>query len=171
MGEQFTLQENGLIILEGIHGLNERLTYDIPRNKKTKIYVSALTQLALDNHNRISTSDSRLIRRIVRDYQFRGASAERTFGMWTSVREGEKKFIFPFQNDADILFNSATIYELAILKKWISPLLLKVSRDSEFNSDAQRILNFLSYFLEGDPEIIPENSIIREFIGLEEFKL
>ena len=171
LGEQFTLQENGLIILEGIHGLNERLTYDIPRNKKTKIYVSALTQLALDNHNLISTSDSRLIRRIVRDYQFRGASAERTFGMWTSVREGEKKFIFPFQNDADILFNSATIYELAILKKWISPLLLKVSRDSEFNSDAQRILNFLSYFLEGDPEIIPENSIIREFIGLEEFKL
>ena len=157
--------------MEGIHGLNERLTYDIPRNNKIKIYLSALTQITLDNHNRISTSDSRLIRRIVRDYQFRGASAERTFGMWSSVREGEKKFIFPFQNDTDILFNSAAIYELSVLKKWIIPLLQKVPYDSEFNSDAQRILNLLSYFVEGDPEVVPEDSILREFIGLEEFKL
>ncbi len=170
LGEQLILETNGLIIMEGIHGLNERLTYDIPRNNKIKIYMSALTQITLDNHNRISTSDSRLIRRIVRDYQFRGASAERTFGMWSSVREGEKKFIFPFQNDADILFNSATIYELSVLKKWIIPLLQKVPLDSEFNSDAQRILNLLSYFVEGDPEVVPEDSILREFIGLEEFK-
>lgn len=153
------------IIIEGIHGLNERLTVSIPRKEKIKIYISALTQLALDNHNRISTTDTRLIRRLVRDFQFRGASAERTLKMWQSVREGEEKFIFPFQEEADIMFNSTLIYELAVLKHWAEPLLLSVPVESDFHGESQELLKFLSYFIEGEHRLVPKNSLLKEFIG------
>lgn len=153
------------IIIEGIHGLNEHLTVSIPRKEKIKIYISALTQLALDNHNRVSTTDTRLIRRLVRDFQFRGASAERTLKMWQSVREGEEKFIFPFQEEADVMFNSTLIYELAVLKHWVDPLLSSVSVESDFYGESQELLKFLSYFIEGEHRFVPKNSLLKEFIG------
>lgn len=153
------------IIIEGIHGLNERLTYRIPRSKKIKIYVSALTQLALDNHNRLSTTDTRLIRRLVRDFQFRGAPAERTLEMWKSVREGEEKYIFPFQEEADIMYNSTLLYELAILKHWAYPLLQSVPIESENYAAAQELLHFLVCFQEGNLRLVPAYSLLREFVG------
>ena len=153
------------IIIEGIHGLNEKLTAEIPRGEKFKIYISALTQLALDNHNRISTTDARLLRRLVRDHQYRGATAERTLEMWASVRAGEEEFIFPYQEEADIMFNSALIYELAVLKKWAEPLLRSVEEDSPVIGEAKKLLRFLEYFYEADSKAIPEMSILREFIG------
>lgn len=153
------------VIIEGIHGLNERLTVSIPRKEKIKIYISALTQLALDNHNRVSTTDTRLIRRLVRDFQFRGASAERTLKMWRSVREGEEKFIFPFQEEADVMFNSTLIYELAVLKHWAVPLLSSVPVESDLHGESQELLKFLSYFIEGEHRLVPKNSLLKEFIG------
>ncbi|MGL5693643.1 MAG: nucleoside kinase [Peptostreptococcaceae bacterium] len=154
------------IILEGIHGLNPLLTSSISEDKKFKIYLSALTQINLDDHNRIPTTDLRLIRRMVRDYNFRGYSAETTITNWNSVRRGEVKNIFPYQEEADVIFNSACLYELAVLKKYAKPLLEDIKPNSRAYIEANRILKFLQYFLElEDVSDIPSISILREFIG------
>jgi uridine kinase len=160
------LDKNQPIILEGIHGLNPMLTESIDDDEKFKIYLSALTQLNLDNHNRIPTTDLRLIRRIVRDHNFRGYSAEKTILQWESVRRGEKKNIFPYQEEADIIFNSACVYELSILKGFVKPLLEEIKTSSEAYIESNRLLNFLQYFVElEDISDIPSTSILREFIG------
>ena len=157
--------DGGLILVEGIHGLNEHLTPAIPREQKFKIYVSALTQLNLDHHNRIPTTDSRIIRRIVRDNQFRGHSALQTIRQWPSVRRGEDRNIFPFQEEADVMFNSALPYELAVLKRIAEPLLSVIGPEVEEYSEAKRLWKFLSYFLPLDATDVASNSILREFIG------
>nr|WP_045170537.1 nucleoside kinase [Caldicellulosiruptor morganii] len=160
------LEENDIIIIEGIHGLNSRLTPMIDDKNKFRIYVSALTHLNLDKHNRIQTTDYRILRRIVRDARTRGATAKRTISMWPSVRNGEEKNIFPYQEMADAMFNSALIYELAVLKKYAVPLLKTITKDEEEYSEAQRLLHFLSFILSVEDEReIPPQSIIREFIG------
>jgi uridine kinase len=160
------IDKNQPIILEGIHGLNPMLTESIDDDEKFKIYLSALTQLNLDNHNRIPTTDLRLIRRIVRDHNFRGYSAEKTILQWESVRRGEKKNIFPYQEEADIIFNSACVYELSILKGFVKPLLEEIKTSSEAYIESNRLLNFLQYFVElEDISDIPSTSILREFIG------
>lgn len=154
------------IIIEGIHGLNEKLTASIPREQKYKVYISALTPLNLDAHNRLHTTDTRLIRRMVRDYKYRGHSAAKTIAQWSSVRNGEEKYIFPFQEDADTIFNSSLIYELAALKKYAVKVLNEVSPEEREYSTVTKILKFLE-LLESieDESDIPNNSIIREFIG------
>lgn len=164
-GHQIKIEHDQLLIIEGIHGLNERLTNAVPREQKIKIYISALTQLSIDNHNRIPTTDTRLIRRIVRDSQFRGHDALRTLQLWPQVRRGEERNIFPFQEEADIMFNSALIYELGVLKKYAEPLLKKVGPQNVEYAEAKRLLNFLSYFFSIGDEEISGNSILREFIG------
>lgn len=165
VGHRIKLSQDQPIIVEGIHGLNEKLTEMIPSENKYKIYISALTQLNVDDHNRIPTTDARLIRRMVRDYQFRGTPIEDTLAMWPFVRRGEEKNIFPFQESADIMFNSALLYELAVLKPYILPLLEKVSEDHIYFPEVNRLIKFLKYFLDLGPEDIPNNSILREFIG------
>uniref|UniRef100_UPI00047C7887 nucleoside kinase n=1 Tax=Caldanaerobius polysaccharolyticus TaxID=44256 RepID=UPI00047C7887 len=165
-GRKVKIDKDQPIIIEGIHGLNERLTSAIPKDRKFKIYISALTQLNLDDHNRIPTTDSRLVRRIVRDYMFRATDAEKTLEMWSSVRRGEEKNIFPYQEEADVMFNSALVYELGVLKKYAEPLLLKVKRSSGVFYMAQYLLDILSYIRPiRDEQDIPANSILREFIG------
>ncbi|MPM83383.1 Uridine kinase [bioreactor metagenome] len=165
-GKKLKIDENQPIILEGIHGLNPMLTSAIPDEDKFKIYISALTQINLDDHNRIPTTDLRLIRRMVRDYNFRGYSAEKTIMQWDSVRRGEKKNIFPYQEEADVIFNSACVYELAILKKYAKPLLEEIGRSNPSYIEANRLLKFLQYFIElKDTSDIPSTSILREFIG------
>jgi len=159
------LDSNDILIMEGIHGLNDKLTPRIPRDLKFKIYLSALTQLNLDDHNRISTSDNRLIRRIVRDAQFRGKSAAETISMWTSVQKGEQEHIFPFQNNADAILNTALDYELAVLKVYAEPLLRCVNPMQAEYSEACRLLSFLNNFSPIAPTAVPPRSIIREFIG------
>ena len=162
-----SVAENQPIIIEGIHGLNEKLTASIPRVNKYKIYVSALTQLNIDAHNRIPTTGARLIRRLVRDYQFRGSAALKTLRQWPDVRRGEEKNIFPFQEEADVMFNSALIYELGVLKKYAKPLLERVPREAEAEHIlARKLLDFCQYFddIEAEDEI-PNNSLLREFIG------
>lgn len=163
--ETLTLGEDEIIILEGIHCLNEVLTYIIPRDKKFKIYVSVLTQMNLDDNNRIPTTDNRVIRRMIRDHKYRGHSALKTFQMWPSVREGEERYIFPFQNEADAYFNSALDYELALLKPFAEPLLLQIKPYHAEYAEASRLLRFLSYFIPIQSKDVPANSIIREFIG------
>lgn len=154
------------IIIEGIHGLNDRLTASIPASLKFKVYISPLTMLNLDDHNRIRTTDARLLRRIVRDYQFRGTPPEQTLDMWASVRRGEEKYIFPFQERADAMFNSALTYELPIMKKYAYPALLGITPDSPHYTLARRLVKFLNYIQTADVEDeIPVNSILREFIG------
>ena len=166
IGKKLKINENQPIILEGIHGLNPMLTSLIPDDDKFKIYISALTQINLDDHNRIPTTDLRLIRRMVRDYNFRGYSAERTIMQWDSVRRGEKKNIFPYQEEADVIFNSACVYELSILKKYAKPLLEEIDSDNPTYIEANRLLKFLQYFIElTDTSDIPSTSILREFIG------
>jgi len=164
-GTKVKLSSDQLIIVEGIHGLNEKLTAMIPKRNKFKIYVSALTQLNLDNHNRIPTTDTRLIRRMIRDHQFRGASVEDTLFMWPSVRRGEEKYIFPFQEQADVMFNSALVYELAVLKPYILPLLEEFNEDHPFYMEVNRLKKFMKYFVELESDEIPNTSILREFIG------
>jgi uridine kinase len=173
-GEVVRLQPDQLVILEGIHGLNPNLLSDIPTEQTFRIYVSCLTQLNLDHYNRISTTDSRLIRRIVRDARERGYSAQNTIGRWESVRRGEKRHIFPYQENADVLFNTALVYELAALKSLAEPLLRQVPYSTPEYIEAKRLLAFLEWFLPVDLNLIPDNSIVREFIGgsiLSEFKL
>ncbi|SFG65752.1 uridine kinase [Desulfotomaculum arcticum] len=159
------LGDRDLLIIEGIHGLNDKLTSSIPKGRKFKIYVSALTQINLDNHNWVPTTYLRILRRIVRDYNSRGNNATDTIRRWPSVRRGEEKHIFPFQESADIMFNSALIYEIAVLKGYAEPLLKEVSRDNPEYAMARRLRRFLGYFVPISCEDIPYNSIIREFIG------
>ncbi|KNF10154.1 phosphoribulokinase/uridine kinase [Gottschalkia purinilytica] len=165
-GNKIKLDKNTLLIIEGIHGLNEILTASIPKKNKFKIYISSLTQLNIDSHNRIHTTDTRLIRRIVRDYKYRGNDAERTLELWDSVRRGEERGIFPFQEEADAMFNSSLVYELSILKKYAEPLLKKITKKSVYYRESKRLLKFLSYFKTIENEdSIPCTSIIKEFIG------
>ncbi|NLV20500.1 MAG: nucleoside kinase [Syntrophomonadaceae bacterium] len=153
------------IIIEGIHGLNDKLTWSIPREQKFKIYVSAITQINIDYANRIPTTDCRLIRRIIRDSRTRGYSALNTIKRWPSVRRGEEKYIFPFQENADIMFNSSLVYELAALKPLAEPLLREISNENREYVEARRLLKFLSYFRSISSQPIPPNSILREFVG------
>ena len=164
-GDMLKLGRDDILVIEGIHCLNDRLSYSLPAESKFRIYVSALTQLNVDEHNRIPTTDCRLLRRMVRDARTRGASAQDTIRMWPTVRHGEEQYIFPFQESADMMFNSATVYELAVLKQYAEPLLFGIPRDSEEYMEAKRLLKFLDYFLGVNSETIPNNSIIREFIG------
>lgn len=164
-GRVLRISGNDVIIMEGIHGLNERISANINPKDKFKIFISALTQLSIDNHNRIPTSDTRLLRRLVRDFKHRGASAERTLGMWGSVLAGESEYIFPFQDEADSFFNSALIYELCVLKQYAMPLLYAIEESSPHYTEARRLLRFLDTFLGQPSEQVPPNSILREFIG------
>lgn len=164
-GDSIKLQENDLLVIEGIHGLNDMLTQSIPFNQKTKIYVSALNNLNIDDHNRISTTDSRRIRRIVRDSKFRGISAEETLRRWDDIREGEKKYIFPYQENADYMFNSILTYELSVLRQFARPLLEKIDVSSPVFPEAERLLRILDLIRNIPVEFVPANSIIREFIG------
>jgi uridine kinase len=168
-GRRIRLEERSVLVIEGIHGLNNALTPQVPAGKTFRLYVSALTQLNLDDHNRIPTSDNRLIRRMVRDSQFRGAGAAQTFAMWPAVQQGERVHIFPFQNSADAAFNSALDYELAVLKFYAEPLLRSVKPDSPAYAEALRLLAFLENFAPIAPECVPGQSILREFIGGSEF--
>jgi uridine kinase len=169
-GKMVEMGERDVLIMEGIHGLNDKLTHRIPREQKFKVYVSALTQLNLDDHNRIPTTDNRLIRRMVRDFQFRGHGALDTLRMWPSVQRGEQAYIFPFQNTADAAFNSALDYELSVLKIYAEPLLKDVKPYDVEYAEAMRILSFLDYFTAILPQHVPKDSILREFIGESEFK-
>ncbi|MEI6062591.1 MAG: nucleoside kinase [Bacteroidota bacterium] len=164
-GGTMQMQQNNVLIIEGIHGLNPRLTSSIPSEAKFKIYVSALTSLNIDDHNRVSTTDNRLIRRIVRDYRYRKYSARDTISRWQSVRQGEEKHIFPFQEEADTMFNSALLYELAVLKTFAEPILLEVQPNQPEYSEANRLLSFFRYIKPLKPTEIPPTSILREFLG------
>ena len=164
-GRMMQLGEEDVLVIEGIHGLNDRLSYSLPQESKFRIYISALTQLDIDEHNCLPTTDGRLIRRIVRDARTRATSARETIAMWDSVRRGEEKNIFPFQEGADVMFNSALIYELAVLKQYAEPLLFAIERDCPEYLEAKRLLKFLDYFLPVPADNINNNSIIREFIG------
>ncbi|WP_321021627.1 nucleoside kinase [Enterocloster bolteae] len=164
-GNFLQLGEGDILVIEGIHCLNDRLSYTLPADSKFKIYISALTQLNIDEHNRIPTTDGRLLRRMVRDARTRGSSARETIRMWPSVRRGEEENIFPFQEEADAMFNSALVYELAVLKQYAQPLLFAIPKDSEEWLEAKRLLKFLDYFIGVSSEDIPKNSILREFIG------
>jgi len=171
VGRKLKVSSDQPLIIEGIHGLNELLTRSIPRELKFKVYVSALTQLNIDDLNRIPTTDTRIIRRMVRDEKFRGHSALDTLRMWPNVRRGEEKYIFPFQEEADVMFNSALVYELAVLKMFAEPLLVQVNNSEPEFSEAMRLLKFLDYFLPiTNLDDIPRNSILREFIGMSIFR-
>lgn len=164
-GDFLKLGEEDILVIEGIHCLNDKLSYSLPGESKFKIYISALTQLNVDEHNRIPTTDGRLLRRIIRDARTRGNSARETIGRWESVRRGEDKNIFPFQEEADVMFNSALVYELAVLKQYAEPLLFGIPKDVPEYAEAKRLLKFLDYFLGVSSENIPHNSMIREFVG------
>ncbi|HKM35595.1 MAG TPA: nucleoside kinase [Lachnospiraceae bacterium] len=164
-GNTLTLGKEDILVIEGIHGLNEKTSYALPNESKYKIYISALTSLNIDEHNRIPTTDVRLLRRMVRDARTRGASAKRTIQMWPSVRRGEEENIFPFQESADAMFNSALIYELAVLKQFAEPLLFGLEKGEPEYYEARRLLKFLEYFLGVSSESLPYNSIFREFVG------
>ena len=164
-GNFLQLGPEDILVIEGIHCLNDRLSHSLPKESKFKIYISALTQLNVDEHNRIPTTDGRLIRRMIRDARTRGSSAQDTIRMWPSVRKGEEENIFPFQEEADAMFNSALVYEFAVLKQYAEPLLFGIPKDSEEYLEAKRLLKFLDYFIGVSSEDIPKNSILREFIG------
>ncbi len=159
------LGKDDILVLEGIHGLNDKMSYSLPNESKFKIYISALTSLNIDEHNRIPTTDTRLLRRMVRDARTRGNSAQRTIGMWNSVRKGEEEYIFPFQENADAFFNSALIYELAVIKQFAEPLLFSITPEEPEYNEAKRLLKFLDYFLGVSSENLPNNSLVREFVG------
>ncbi len=164
-GNYKQLGADDILVIEGIHGLNEKMSYSLPAESKFKIYISALTQLNIDEHNRIATTDGRLLRRIVRDSRTRGADARTTIAMWPSVRRGEEENIFPYQEKADVIFNSAMIYELPVLKQFVEPLLFCIPEDAPEYPEAKRLLKFLDYFLTINTENIPKNSLLREFVG------
>ena len=164
-GNTLRLGKDEILVIEGIHCLNDKLTSLIPRENKFKIYISDLTVLNIDYYNRISTTDTRLIRRIVRDYKFRNYSAEHTLKMWYSVNRGEQKYIFPYQEEADCMFNSSIVYELAVLKQYAMPLLQEIPRTCREYSEARRLITLLKYFEDMDSNLIPNNSLLREFIG------
>lgn len=164
-GRQLQLGKDDILVIEGIHGLNDKLSYSLPEESKFRIYISALTQLNIDEHNPLPTTDCRLLRRIVRDARTRGTSAQETIAMWPSVRRGEEKNIFPFQDSADVMFNSALLYEIAVLKVYAEPLLFQIPRDCEEYYEAKRLLKFLDYFLPLPTEGIMQSSLVREFVG------
>ncbi len=164
-GKKIKLEEKDIIVMEGIHGLNETITKAISKDDKFKIYISALTTLNIDNHNRIATTDTRLIRRLVRDYNSRGFGAKSTIEMWPTVLEGEVQNIFPYQNEADAVFNSALIYELSVLKAYVEPLLFSINPDEPEFEEARRIVRFLENFLTPHDIVVPPTSLCREFIG------
>ena len=168
--QQLRLEEDEIILIEGIHGLNDKMTEVIPQDLKFKIYVSALTQLNIDCHNRLSTTDTRLIRRIVRDNQYRGLTASNTLELWKSVRKGEERNIFPYQENADMMFNSALIYELSVLKSYVEPLLKQIDRTDKNYYQAQRLLEILSNFRSMPDKEVPFTSILREFTGESVFR-
>lgn len=164
-GRKLKLGENDVLIIEGIHGLNDKLSHSLPAESKFRIYISALTQLNIDEHNPLPTTDGRLLRRIVRDNRTRGTNAQETLAMWASVRRGEEKNIFPFQESADVMFNSALVYEMAVLKVYAEPLLFQIPKESKEYLEAKRLLKLLDYFLPLPTEGIAQNSLVREFIG------
>ena len=164
------LDKNDILMIEGIHGLNPKVLESIPLENKYKIYISPLTGLNLDNHNRISTTDNRLLRRIVRDNKTRGYNVVDTIERWPIVRNGEEKYIFPYQDEADCVFNSALIYELGVLKTYVEPLLYSVDSNSKYYNEAKRLINMLKMFLPIPSEDIPKDSLLREFIGGSCFK-
>ena len=157
--------DDDIMIIEGIHALDDKILTNIDRKKKYKIYISALTEINMDDHNRICTSDNRLLRRIIRDNRTRGYGVDHTLKLWPSVRRGEEKYIFPFQDDADATINSALIYEIGVLKTYVEPLLYSVDSDSPYYEEAKRLINFLRLFLPIPADAIPADSILREFIG------
>lgn len=169
-GDKLKLGSDEVLVIEGIHCLNDKLTEAIPRDKKFKIYISALTVLNIDYYNRISTTDTRIIRRIVRDYKFRGYSAKDTLERWGSIANGEKIYIYPYQEEADVMFNSSIVYELAALKKYALPLLSEINREDTSFAEAKRLITLLNYFKSINDDDIPESSILREFIGGSIFK-
>lgn len=164
-GNYKTLGAEDVLVIEGIHGLNDATSYALPNNSKYKIYISALTSINIDEHNRIPTTDGRLLRRMVRDARTRGTSAKRTIEMWSSVRKGEEQYIFPFQESADAMFNSVLIYELAVLKQYAEPLLFGIGKTEPEYYEAKRLLKFLEYFIGVSSDNLPKNSICREFVG------
>lgn len=170
-GDKMKLGENDLLVIEGIHGLNDKLSYSLPVESKFKIYISALTSLNIDEHNRIPSTDNRLLRRMVRDARTRGQSASATIQMWPSVRRGEENNIFPFQESADVMFNSVLVYELAVLKQFAEPLLFHIPPEDPAYPEAERLLKFLDYFLGVSSESLPGNSICREFVGGSVFRV
>lgn len=170
-GNYRQLGPDDILVIEGIHGLNDKMSYALPKESKFKIYISALTNINVDDHNRIPTTDGRLLRRMVRDARTRGADARRTIEMWPSVRRGEEENIFPFQEDADAMFNSVLIYELAVLKQFAEPLLFQIPKEAPEYNEAKRLLKFLDYFLSVPSESLPNNSICREFVGGSCFKV
>ena len=169
-GKKLRIDENMILILEGIHALNPALTPNIPAANKYKIYVSTLTTISLDNHNYIPTTDNRLLRRIIRDYRYRNYSAEATISRWESVRAGEDKWIFPYQEYADAMFNSALLFELAVLKDYAEPILRKVPNNCPAYSEAHRLLRFLAYFVSVQDNELPPTSLLREFLGGSSFR-
>ena len=164
-GKTLKLDENDILVIEGIHCLNDEMTYKLDSDRKYKIYISALTPLRIDEHNRISASDWRLLRRLVRDLRTRGKSAQTTIEMWKRVRRGEEKYIFPYEDSADAIFNSAMVFEPSVLKVYTEPALFSVPEDSEEYLEANRLLKFLDYVLPLPEDDIPKNSIMREFVG------
>lgn len=164
-GNTLKLEENNILLMEGIHGLNPELTKEISEEMKFRVYVSALTTLSIDDHNWVSTTDNRLLRRIVRDFKFRGASAQSSIARWPSVRRGEEKWIFPYQENADAMFNSSLLFELAVMKDYAVPILKQVPANVPEYAEANRLLRFLSYFKSLDPSNIPSTSLLREFLG------
>ena len=164
-GDFLTLGDQDVLVIEGIHCLNDQFSYSLPKESKYKIYISCLTTLNIDDHNRIPTTDARLLRRIERDARTRGYSARATIKMWPSVRKGEENNIFPYQDSADVIFNSALVYEIALLKPYVEPLLFGVPRDCEEYVEAKRLLKFLNYFLPLPADDVPKTSLMREFIG------
>ncbi len=170
-GNTIKLDEGDILVIEGIHCLNDSLSYSLDKNSKFKIYISALTTLNIDEHNRIPTTDGRLIRRIVRDARTRATNAEETIARWASVRKGEENYIFPYQEDADIMFNSALVYEISVLKQYCEPLLFSIPVTSPYHAEAKRLIKFMDYFIGVGSDTIPTNSIMREFVGGSCFKV
>ena len=164
-GRTLQLGENDIVIIEGLHALNPELTLAIDDSNKFKIYISPLTQLNIDNHNRIHTSDTRRLRRIIRDNKYRGWNAADTLRNWKNILEGEEQYVFPYQNQADMIINSALIYELGVLKTYAEPLLFSVNEDDEVYPEAIRLINFLRNFLPIPSDDVPKESVLREFIG------
>ncbi|MDE5643569.1 MAG: nucleoside kinase, partial [Muribaculaceae bacterium] len=169
-GDKIRLQPNGILLIEGIHGLNPELTAHIAEDMKFRVYVSALTTLSVDDHNWVPTTDNRLLRRIIRDYKYRGASAEETIRRWPSVRRGEERWIFPYQENADATFNSSLLFELGVMKEYGEEILKSVPCDVPEYGEAYRLRKFLSHFLPIGDRMIPPTSLLREFLGGSSFK-
>ena len=159
------MEENDILVIEGIHALDDKILTNIQRNKKYKIYISALTEVNVDDHNRISTTDNRLLRRIIRDNRTRGYSVDKTLAAWQSVRNGEELYVFPYQDDSDVIINTASTYEIGVLKTYVEPLLYSVESSSPYYEEAKRLLDILRVFLPIPSDAIPEDAILREFIG------